>query len=200
MSDVDVVSIQLDREDIVLLIFEANERLFRRESFNGITRLEKILYLLTRETSFEGVADFYPFKAHNFGPFSKEVYEAVDFLSSCDLITVREKSYASYYAEVGEASLREEIDASVDGDDDGQPSSAATEKVFSLTGEGRKVAQIMREAVSRRRPTDIVELDRVMLRFANMPLTQLIRYVYGRYPESTVNSIHPEAQRVRSRS
>jgi uncharacterized protein len=194
----EVLSVQLDREDVVLLIFEANERLFRKETFNGVTRLEKVLFLLLKETSFEGIGDFYQFTAHNFGPFSKEVYEAVDFLSSCGLISVREKSYPSYYAGAGEASLRNEIDASSEADED-QPV-MATEKLFSLTDDGRKVAGIMREAVTRRRPQDIAELDRIMVRYANLPLNQLIRYVYGRYPKMTENSIHPEAQRVHQRN
>jgi uncharacterized protein YwgA len=195
----DVLSVQLDREDIVLLVLDANERLFRKQTFNGVTRLEKILYLLSKETSFEVIADFYGFKAHNFGPFSKEVYEAVDFLSSCGLIEVRDKSYQSYYAGVGEASLREEIDASSEGDNDDQLTVTATEKLFSLTNDGRKVAQIMRKAVVQRRPTDIEELDRIMIRYANLPLNQLIRYVYGRFPEMTGNSIHPEAERLRDK-
>jgi uncharacterized protein len=196
---VDTLTVKLDREDIVLLVLDANQRLFRKEAFNGVTRLEKILFLLAKETSFEGVADFYQFKPHNFGPFSKEAYEAVDFLASCGLIEVRDKSYPSYYAGVGEASLREEIDASSEGDDDEQSTVTATEKLFSLTDDGRKVAVIMRDAVKSRRPKDIEELDRIMIRYANLPLNQLIRYVYSRYPEMTGNSIHPEAERVRGK-
>ena len=196
---IDVASIHLDREDVVLLVLKANEELFQRESFNGITRLEKILFLIEKETDFEGIADFFVFKAHNFGPFSKEVYEAVDFLASCDLITIREKSYVSYYAGMGEASLREEIDAS---SDDGGSDNVieATEKVFSLTPQGRKVADIMHAAVRRRRPKDIAELERILVRFVNLPLNQLIRYVYTRYPAMTVKSIHPEAKRIRKHS
>jgi hypothetical protein len=194
----EVESVQLDGEDIVLLILEANERLFRKENFNGVTRLEKILFLLLKETKFEGIADFYAFKAHNFGPFSKEVYEAVDFLESCGLIAVREKSYPSYYAGVGEASLLSEISASEDGDEEDPVTMNAKEKLFSLTTDGRKVAEIMREAVARRRPEDITELDRIMVRYSTLPLNQLIRYVYRRYPEMTGNSIHPEAQRLKS--
>ena len=198
-GEVDLASIKLDREDVVLLILDANEKIFHRESFNGITRLEKILFLLEKETSFEGIAEFYTFKAHNFGPFSKEVYEAIEFLSSCELISIREKSYASYYAGIGEASLREEIDASSD-ENENEEVVTATEKVFALTPQGRQVAEIMRAAVNRRRPKDIVELERILVRFANLPLNQLIRYVYTRYPEMTGKSIHPEAKRIRSQT
>src|SRR5438309_1531287 len=85
----DSLDVQLDREDVILLLLEANERLLGKKWFSGITRMEKLLFLVEKETEFEGIARFFPFQPHNFGPFSKEVYEAIDFLESCDLIEIR---------------------------------------------------------------------------------------------------------------
>jgi hypothetical protein len=183
--------IQLDREDVILMVIEANERLHGRAFLSGITRLEKLVYLLEQETDFEGVGRFFPFFAHNFGPFSKEVYEAVDFLVGCDLLEVREKAYGSAYASADEAGLAEAIADDEAGDVE------VKEKEFKLTDQGRTVARKMREAVARRRPSDVDELDTIVLRYGAWPLRQIIRYVYRRYPKMTVNSIHPEADRLR---
>lgn len=189
-------NIELDREDVILLILEANERVLRRSWLNGITRLEKLLFLLERETDFEGVGEFFCFEAHNFGPFSKEVYEAVEFLSNCELIEVIEKSYPSVYSSSDESKLLSEIcESDVPEDDQAEPQ--VTEKQFGLTANGKKVAEIMRQAVKRKRPQDVEQLDDLVRRHGTRPLNQLIRYVYRQHPDMTFNSIHPEAKRVR---
>jgi uncharacterized protein YwgA len=190
-----IESIQLDPEDIILLMVEANERLLGKVWLSGITRLEKLLFLLEQETKFEGIGDFFRFEPHNFGPFSREVYEAVEFLSSCELIEVREKAYPSLYSSSDEAKLLSEI-SETDTSENVIEESQVTEKQFSLTENGRKVAQIMRDAVARRRPSDVEELDGIVRRYGTWPLNQLIRYVYRQHPEMIVKSIHPEARNV----
>ena len=193
MSEKEPNEIQIDPEDIILLLLEANHKLLGKEELSGITRLEKILFLLQKETSFEKVASFYNFMPLNFGPFSKEVYEAIEFLEGCELIQVRDRVHSSYYANVGEILLLQEISEgevteATTGDDAG-----VTEKLFSLTKDGHTVAQKLREAIEKRRPKDIEELYGIIRRYGNLPLNQLIRYVYRRYPEMTVKSVHPEA-------
>jgi uncharacterized protein len=185
-GSMEMESIQLDREDVILLILEASERILGRNWFSGITRLEKLLYLLERETGFEGIGDFFRFEAHNFGPFSKEVYEAIEFLVSCELIEVREKAFTSVYSSSDEAKLLAET----------SDESEVTEKQFQLTPNGRKVAGIMRSAVKQRRPTDVEAIDEIVRKYGTRPLTQLIRYVYRQYPAMTVKSIHPEARNI----
>ncbi len=80
-------------------------------------------------------------------------------------------------------------------EESGEEDIGVTEKLFSLTDNGRTVARKLREAIAARRESDIAELDGIVLRYGNWPLNQLIRYVYRKYPEMTVKSIHPEAQR-----
>lgn len=171
--------------------------MLRAPALNGITRLEKLIFLLIRETEFEGIAQFFVFKPHNFGPFSKEVYEAVDFLASCELITITERAYPSFYADVAEALLVDEIDIS--DDESREDTTVAVEKCFSLTENGRRVANIWRTGIAARGKIglrDLQQLDALVMRFGHMPLNQLIRYVYRRHPDMTTKSIHPEAQRA----
>jgi hypothetical protein len=192
------LEVPLDREDIILLLLEANERLLGSQSLNGATRLEKLIYLLREESSFERVAAlFKPFVAHNFGPFSKEVYEAAEFLEGCDLIEITEKAY-SYYAAVAESRLEEESDPAISEVEatDNSPQVSGVERRFSLTENGRKVARIWIEGLKARRPSDLVEVESIIRRFGSLPLNQLIRYVYRRHPDMVANSIHPEAKRL----
>jgi hypothetical protein len=175
------------------MILEANERIFGQSVFRGVTRLEKLIFLLEEETSFEGVGEFFPFEAHNFGPFSKEVYAAVEFLEGIDLIEVSERTYASPKAVSEEEKLAFEIS-------DDEQGSLATEKLFALTENGRKVAKIMRESVARKKKSDVEELEGIVRKYGSRPLNHLIRYVYRQYPALTTNSIHPEAARLQDTS
>ena len=187
--------IVFDCEDIILLIIESNERLLGKNGLSGITRLEKLLFLLEKETEFEGIALLFPFQAYNFGPFSIEVYEAIDFLEGCELITVSEKAYPSYYASAGEAKLVSEIeDTSIEESDATNNQNIAKEKIFRLTENGRKVAKKLRQFLYQKRPKDGEYLDGVVLRFSPLPLNHLIRYVYRQYPDMATESKHPEAK------
>ena len=196
MSEKEPIEIQLDPEDIILLLLEANQKLLGKETLSGITRLEKILFLLQKETSFEGVVSFYDFTPHNFGPFSKEVYEALEFLEGCGLIEVRDRVHSSYYANVGEILLLQEISEGEVPEATTGSNAGVTEKFFLLTKDGHTVAQKLREAIKGRRPKDMEELNGIIRRYGNLPLNQLIRYVYRRYPKMTVKSVHPEANRI----
>ena len=201
--------IQLDPEDIILLLLEANETLLGKHAVGGVTRLEKLLFLLQRETNIEKMDSFYEFTAHNYGPFSKEVYEALDFLEGFELIQVKERVHSSHYANVGEILLLQEIanvgeirllqEISEEGEAEEVTTDNAigvTEKLFTLTENGHKVAKKLRQTIEKRRPKDIEELNGIIRRYGKLPLNQLIRYVYHKYPEMTVKSIHPEANKV----
>ena len=202
--------LQLDPEDIILLLLEANEKLLGKRTLAGVTRLEKLLFLLQKETSFEKMDSFYEFTAHNYGPFSKEVYEALDFLEGCELIQIKERVHSSHYANVGEILLLQEIAnvgeikllqeiSEVEAEEVTTDNAiGVTEKLFTLTENGHKVAQKLRQTIEKHRPKDVEELRAIIRRYGKLPLNQLIRYVYRQYPKMTVKSIHPEAKQARS--
>lgn len=182
---------EFDAEDIIILLLDAHERINKTYSLNGITRLEKLVFLLEKETSFSGIGDLFKFTAYNFGPFSKDVYESIDFLESCNLITVTEKPHTSIYARAAEEKLYSEIPLS--GDESDSSTSSVREKIFKLTDNGRKVAFKLREALS---GEDARSIDLIVSKYAKLSLGQIIRYVYHQFKDMTVNSVHPEAKRV----
>jgi len=188
--------VEFDPEDVLLLVLDANERLLGRSRLNGITRLEKLVFLLANEGGAGEIASKFLFRPHNFGPFSSAVYNAKDFLSGVGLVKEEVQPLPSYYAGAAELAIE---DMSAEGPrDEATPEPVAHERTFQLTDLGRTAAANLRKDLDRQWPELTNGVDRIVSKFGDVPLNQIIRYVYRRYPETTTKSIHPEARRVRA--
>ncbi len=169
---------KLDKEDILILLLAASSTT-PKGRIEGITRLEKLMFLLQHETHFSGkIKDKYQFEPWKFGPFSKEIYDSLDFLLSCDLVTIEEIDLANYIEYMERRSLTEVEDKDLE----------IKQKIISLTERGHRVAEKLKHLIS---DTDFKELVSLKDRFLRMPLNRLIQYVYHKYPDYTGESIHP---------
>ena len=75
-----------DALDLVLLLLAAPGARLLNE-LDGITRLEKLLYLAERETDVTSkVNEPFKFEPYDYGPYSKDVYEAIEILERMRLI------------------------------------------------------------------------------------------------------------------
>ena len=169
---------QLDKEDVLLLLLFSLSGEKAKEPVASITRIEKMMYLLQEETEFSGkLQDKFEYRPWKFGPFSKEIYESLDFLFSLDLLDIEVRELPNYpeYAERDELKLI--------GMEEEEP---VIEKVFSLTDRGGMVAEKLRDSISKKVWAEFTKLKR---RFEGVPLTALIQYVYREYPETTTESI-----------
>jgi hypothetical protein len=187
------MSTEIDREDVLLLIFDAYDRLFHRAAFNGVTRLEKLVFLLAEEAGLKDIGQLFAFRAYKFGPYSKGVYDAAAFLQSADLVEVEVKPYYSYYLAEEEKELQRDIDTD---DESGEPTPSGNEKLFTLTKNGKTLAGRLRSIWENEYPQTLANIDQIVGRYGSLPLNQIIRYVYRRYPKMAENSIHPEAKRL----
>lgn len=170
---------QLDQTDTILLLLAA-ETSDSRQRFrcDGITRLEKLLFLLDKETDFKSeVAQPFTFEPYHYGPYSAAVYDAVDFLKAMRLLDERQIDVSSGVDVSEEA---ETLDAS----DLNQPNSYVERQLF-LTEDGKAVAQVLSTRVSKAGKAALTDIKD---RYGSMPLRQLLRYVYNRYPEFAENS------------
>jgi uncharacterized protein YwgA len=167
---------RLDREDILLLLLSALSGCGPKRRVTGITRLEKLMFLLQKETGFSGKFQHkFQFEPWKFGPFSKEIYEDLDLLASLNLVRSEVQELPSYAEFTEEDKLVEsEADEPI------------VQKVFSLTDRGCKVAEKLRDVIS---DEDWAEVAQLKKRFEKVPLTRLIQYVYHRYPETTSKSV-----------
>ena len=167
---------QLDREDILLLLMSALSACGTKQRVAGITRLEKMMFLLQKETAFSGkLQNKFNFEPWKFGPFSREIYEDLDLLASLGLVEAEVQELPSYAEYTEEDKLIEQ--------EDFEP---IVQKLFSLTDRGCRVAEKLRAAISEK---DWAEVGQLKKRFEKVPLTRLIQYVYQKYPETTSKSV-----------
>jgi uncharacterized protein len=170
---------KLEIDDAVVLLLGAPSRVRKlRGRIEGVTRLEKLIFLLERETSAgHWLAEKGDFVAYNFGPFSVKVYQAVDMLSAAQIIN-----------DSGELTDNEEDSwerKHVIGESSGGPDPYVT-RDFELTDRGWRYYNKLVEELPEGALDEIVALKN---QFALLPLRQLVRYVYQRYGEYTDRSL-----------
>ena len=160
-----------DGMDLILLLIgvPGSPRPFE---LDGITRLEKLIYLAEREGSLPTrVREAFTFKPYDYGPYSKDVYEAADLLERFGLLTESRVYQGS--------GLDEMEEVLVGADREG------VERRFILTENGRVVAQ----ELANRYPQIAATLQAIKGRYGRMSLQQLLQYVYTNYPESAAKSV-----------
>ena len=155
----------IELDDAIVLLLGAPSKLKSLDGrINGVTRLEKLLFLLERETSAnKWLTEDAEFEGHNFGPFSSKVYQAIDVLSAAQIVT---DSAAAADTEEDTWELDNVIDESVD---------PYVTRNFELTPRGWRYFEVLK---SRLPHQALDELSAFKDRFGSLPLRQLVRYVY----------------------
>ncbi|WP_226041311.1 SocA family protein [Natrinema sp. DC36] len=132
-------------------------------SIQGVTKLQKLLFLVEEETEFfekYGPELAFEFTAHKMGPFSKHVYEEIRFLQQLKAIETEPMA----------------------GDSDGEE---FTNKVFYITPKGEKIASQLSNQLDAEYDE---ELRALVEKYNPMELRELLRYVYEEYPAFTTES------------
>lgn len=148
------------RTDVVFLLF------FYAETVEGVTKLQKLLFLIEQETEFfqaykDSVAfEFAPYKM---GPFSEHVYEELEFLLSLEAI---------------ESEPLEDTTPDLTNTD-------FSEKRFTITSKGRKIAAELETQLESEYRT---ELQTLVAEYNPLSLAELIEYVYTEYPSYAAES------------
>jgi uncharacterized protein len=164
----------IETDDVIVLLLGAPGGKDPVGHLEGVTRLEKMVFLLERETPVRSwVTETADFRSHKFGPFSARIYKALETLSAYDLL--------------------EDSALVSDSDEDrwetynilGVDLDTYTTRTFRLTERGSRYYAVLIELLP---PNAEETLMQFKERFATLPLRQLIRYVYERYPEFTDRS------------
>lgn len=172
------VPLEFEVDDaVILLLGSAAGRREATGEVKGITRLEKLVFLLERETDAGKYLTESPaFEAYNFGPFSQKVYQAIDTLVSAGL--VEDSAQLSQNNEDTWELNR------VIGDDLTAPSYST--RNFRLTELGREYFDALRTEL----PSTVVnQVGELRKKFSGWPLRELVRYVYERYDSYTQKSL-----------
>lgn len=173
------VETALDQADLILLLLAAPSGDPAQQSrCNGITRLEKLLFLVGQETEVPAeVSDPFTFEPYHYGPYSRGVYDAVDLLKSLRLIEERRVEVTSGL-DLGETF------GTLDQADINDVASYVERQIL-LTQDGQAVARVLSTRFSAKSKLELVDLKG---KYGAMPLRQLLRYVYGKYPAFAARS------------
>jgi uncharacterized protein len=167
-----------DRPDLILLLLYSKGRLGRvGEPIRGTTRVLKLLFLAAKELGASNlVRPAYQFVPYRFGPFAAAVYDDLDVLIRAGLVRRTEVD------EDNEPVIR--ADARVDE----RLAGNGVNVVYHLSGRGRRFAEALLRDAGRRKPGLEPGLAMLKARLGSLPLSELLRYIYTRYPEYTTES------------
>lgn len=169
--------------DLLLLLLSAKGSTGEyNEEIPGITRLEKLMYLLLKEGGFEEILknDIH-FEPYDFGPYSSEVYDLLEAFREMDIVNIRTKRYDTFKEVIDELLYRELED---------QPiiSKGRVMEVYSLAQDkGIKLIEVLKKR-GRITEKDIQIVERIKSKYNGLNLDDLLRHVYTKYPESAGKS------------
>jgi len=126
------------------------------ESIEGITRFQKLVFLFDKEC--HGEDSLYPFRPDNYGPFSRRLYDDIDWLVDEGLIEAEDKT-TQFGNETSE---------------------------YSLTDKGKKALEYAEKEGKLEVDTEV--LDQLKSEYNDRNLWDLLETVYGRYPSYAENS------------
>jgi hypothetical protein len=182
MSDVTYASEPLRLENsldlLIALLYAPGSSAKAGEPISGITRLQKLVFLLQQGEGPQAIVDAAKgiiYKPYRMGPFSTDVYRDLDVLQSLGMLQTEKLEYL------------------ITDDDDPQPEgtgSEASERVvestqFGLTELGLRAGRDLFEALRRGDREGLVQFKRF---FNSISLRQLLIFVYQKYPRFTTES------------
>lgn len=130
-----------------------------RNRIDGRTRLQKLVFLAQQRMESEGIQP-YDYIAYDYGPFSKELLDALENYEREGLIEI-------------------EITQTYDGTD---------KYIYSLTSKG--VENLKEDLDESLDSEDLETIRQVIDKFNKMPISELIDYVYDNHPSYAKNSVY----------
>ena len=148
--------------------------------------LEKLAYLLEAESDLWTVANEEPqhfnFKPYHYGPYTREIYDAVDLLVGIGLIDERKAPVGTSLDLAEEIENLESRDWGIIGR---TKQDRYVERMFELSDKGRYVSKVLAQRIG---DEAVTEISRIKDHYGRMPLRQLLRDVYDEHPDMTVRS------------
>jgi len=149
------------------------------EPIRGITRLQKLLFLLWKEGKFyENVPDLYNFKAYDFGPCMDDLYDDLEFAEDICLVSVSEVPSGNEYEGADEEAFFRDFGFGW--------VKRNTRRDFDLTDAGKEAGKEIYEGLDENRRE---RLNQIKRRFNPMQFFDLLRYVYRKYPVFAKRSV-----------
>ena len=171
---------------LVVLLYEKGSEGRVGEPIEGITRLDKIMYLLSESPEFREIVDKgYKFEADNFGPFAPEIFDDIEALKQEKIIKVVSKREPKNKIEtVDQESVEQVLDEERDTDKKISWKTYPIER-YELTNRGLQMGSLLHNGLTEEQKMRLEKTKKV---FGKMSLKNLLHYVYSRYPKMTKRS------------
>ena len=173
---------EFSRRSLLLLMLGVTEREGAEPSVNGITRLQKFLFLLDREADIRPKGDTFEFAPCKAGPCSAKLYDDLELLENLGLIEsdITSEATEEEAVEVDMFSFDELLG------DEMVSSDAYEEKRFRLTDTGRiKVEQLL---ASDDYAPCVAGIRKIKSKYGHYSLSDLLYHVYTKYPQMAIES------------
>lgn len=170
------------KAELLLALLYAPDESKKQAPIEGITRLEKLLFLIKKETPLfsntlkEKDFNFVPFRM---GPWTQEVYDETDFLESLGLVSKRDLGKSSPEDGAHTFELFDSMVLAKYQKNEYVNNADSVEK-FELTEKGQSIAS---QVWAKLTDAEKEELSRIKKKFNRMNLRQFLRYVYKKYPD-----------------
>jgi uncharacterized protein YwgA len=184
MVHTETIPVETGTDLVLALLYAGGDRKTENEEIIGNTRMDKLMFLLEKETTLRKYIRDFKFDAYNFGPYSSELFDSVQALVNAGLVkaetgTVEKKSESEEYLDEAD---RYQIEIQMEDNIETQKNPTT----YSLTPQGGIVASALWHSLSQSEQT---ELTTIKKRFNSINLRELLRYIYRKYPESANKSL-----------
>ncbi len=178
-------------KDLILLMLYAPGRTGKVcEPISGQTRLMKMIFLFKKELYVhfkqgDTISDsaFPNFEAYDYGPYSSQVYEDLEFLVNIELVAIKSDNNA----EVLDEEKAEYKYWSITNADNG--SATPIGRTFMLTSIGKEfVKEELLSGKNAITPNQLLILEKFKSRCVSASLKSLLHYVYSKYGDMTTKS------------
>jgi uncharacterized protein YwgA len=178
---------KVSKQQLLLLLLGLDGSKVSPKGINGITRLQKLLFLLWKEAGIQEVETGFEFKPYKAGPYSRKLYDELEFLENLGFIRSEVQGEASEAeaVELAELSFEQLMGEDADPFKDVATRERATtadtfeERRFTLTQQGiDEVNKLLAKSTSK---PFIDGIRKIKSKFANYSLQDLLFHVYTKY-------------------
>ena len=176
---------KLSKQRLLLLLLGLDGSGVSMKGIGGITRLQKLLFLLWKEAGIQEVETGFDFKPYKAGPYSRKLYDELELLENLGFIQSEAQGEATdaEAAELEELSFEDLMgdDGQTFGDVDATASDSFEERRFTLTQKGLDTVKAL---LAKQDSKPFVDgIRKIKSKFANYSLQDLLYHVYTKYDD-----------------
>lgn len=182
LAHIEKIPVETGTDLVLVLLFAGGSKKKENEEIVGNTRIDKLMFLLEKESSLRKYLGDFKFHAYNFGPYSSELFDSVQALVNAGLVEGHMKAEKSDSERYLDEADRYQIELQL-----GENPETSKDTIgYRLTPQGERVASALWNSLSQ---SEKDEVENIKKSFNSIGLRQLLQYIYRKYPESAANSL-----------